>query len=248
MKACTVIILLALGLLAGGAMRARAQSFSFVPNQTILAETLGMEMVFEATCTNLSQIPLTLTFIRTINALPVPWESSMCLDVCYPSTVDTIATTPEYGSSPLAPGEVRTFSLHVYPITNPGTGLIRILVMDRRNIGDSAAVLFTATATTSAVGEDPESPAVFLLHQNYPNPFNGETTIGYRVANGGRGERVTLRVYDLSGRLVATLVDAVQGPGEHVVKCEAGGLATGAYIYQLQAGTTVTGRKFLVIR
>lgn len=257
MRPISALFLFSAGLLAGAGRTASAQSFSFEPQQVVLADTVGAEMVFIATCTNLSQIPLTLTFIRSINILPDQWESSMCLEACYQSTVDTISTTSEYGSSPLDPGEVRAFSLHVYALTNPGTGEIRIRVLDRRNPVDSTAVLFTATATTSGVEDGPDWAATVHLDQNYPNPFNGETIIGYVVPPGGgnpaggasvSGAWVTLKVYDMRGREVWTLVNGRQSPGAYSVNVDGTGLATGTYIYRLQAETGSKSRRFVLLR
>jgi hypothetical protein len=250
------LLLCVAGLLAETGRPAFGQAFSFVPQQIILADTVGAEMVFTATCTNLSQIPLTLTFIRSVNFLPDQWESSMCLEACYQSTVDTISTTSEYGSSPLSPGEARAFSLHIYALTNPGTGEVRIRVLDRRNPVDSTAVLFTSTATTSGVGDAPD-PAALYLDQNYPNPFNGETIIGYTIppaggtspgGGSGNGEWVILKVYDMRGREVLTLANGRRIPGVYAVRAGGAGLATGTYIYRLQVGARSTSRKFILVR
>jgi hypothetical protein len=257
MKPVCALLLFAAGLLAGPGRTASGQSFSFAPQQIMLSDTVGAEMVFNATCTNLSQIPLTLTFIRSVNVLPDQWESSMCLEACYQSTVDTISTTSEYGSSPLSPGEVRAFSLHVYALTNPGTGEVRIRVLDRRNPVDSTAVLFTSTATTSSVGDEPDVAAALHLDQNYPNPFNGETVIGYTIRpdggnspGGGSGneEWVILKVYDMRGGEVLTLANGRQIPGAYTLRVDGTGLATGTYIYRLQSGAGSLSRKFMLLR
>jgi glucose/arabinose dehydrogenase len=73
-------------------------------------------------------------------------------------------------------------------------------------------------------------PASFALDQNYPNPFNPGTSIGYRTPGSGR---VTLRVFDILGREVATLVDAVQGGGDHTATFSGAGIASGVYVYRL---------------
>jgi hypothetical protein len=99
---------------------------------------------------------------------------------------------------------------------------------------------------SSLVGVDTEElPAGFTLHQNHPNPFNPGTTITYQVA--GR-DAVSLRVYDLLGREVATLVNGVQSPGRHSVRLEAGHLPSGVYIYRLQTKGMVQQRKMLLMK
>ena len=246
MKKSTGVVWLLWGFLwcAGSA---RAQSFSFFAPTTTLSDTVGVELVFNATCTNLTASPLTLMFVRTVNDLPDLWQSSMCLDLCYQSTTDTIATTSEYGSSPLQPGEVRPFSLHVYPMTNPGTGYVRILVMDRRNMSDSVGVLFTASATTSdveLVSRLPDRPA---LEQNYPNPFNPSTTIQFSIPVGTYG-RTSLQVYDLLGQRVATLADGEMDPGTYTVTFDAANLASGTYLYRLTAGGYTATRRMILVK
>jgi hypothetical protein len=83
------------------------------------------------------------------------------------------------------------------------------------------------------------------LHQNYPNPFNPKTEVGYQTSE---VSRVTLKVYDVLGREVATLVDEVQEPGFKSVQLDATGLASGVYYYQLRAGSFTATRKTILIR
>jgi hypothetical protein len=88
-------------------------------------------------------------------------------------------------------------------------------------------------------------PTTFQLRQNYPNPFNPSTTIMYSLP---ASESVTLKVYDILGREVKTLVDERQSAGNHSVNLNASGLASGVYFYQLQAGRNVQAKKLVVIK
>jgi beta-glucanase (GH16 family) len=83
-----------------------------------------------------------------------------------------------------------------------------------------------------------EAPKEFGLDQNYPNPFNPETEIRYRVQSTGH---VTLKVYDMLGREVAVLVNEQKAPGSYSLRFDASGLASGVYLYQLEAGNPSTG-------
>jgi hypothetical protein len=83
------------------------------------------------------------------------------------------------------------------------------------------------------------------LFQNYPNPFNPSTAIRYALV---RPSDVTLTVYDVLGRRVATLVQGPQGGGFHEVQFDASGLASGVYLYQLRAGDFVQTRRLLLLR
>jgi hypothetical protein len=77
---------------------------------------------------------------------------------------------------------------------------------------------------------DAALPTTTALHQNYPNPFNAETNISFNLAEAGN---VSLEVYDLTGRLVTTLVDGQMDAGEHVVSWDASSVSSGVYFYKL---------------
>lgn len=85
----------------------------------------------------------------------------------------------------------------------------------------------------------------FSLGQNSPNPFNPATTITFSVPVGGH---VSLRVYDVVGRLVATLVDGELDRGRHTVGWDATEFPSGVYLCRLQAGGKAAGRKLLLLR
>jgi hypothetical protein len=98
------------------------------------------------------------------------------------------------------------------------------------------------------VGEVPQG---FSLSQNYPNPFNPSTRIHYTVGGtrgSGAGSRVSLVVYDLLGREVATLVNEQKMPGSYEVKFEGSRLASGLYIYRLTTGSFVQSQKMMLLK
>jgi len=95
-------------------------------------------------------------------------------------------------------------------------------------------------------------PTVFGLDQNYPNPFNPATTIRYQLPS---DSRVTLRVYDLLGRVVQTLAEGVQEAGYKQLSWNASNFASGLYFYRLEAAsvsdhskTFTEVKKMLLIR
>jgi hypothetical protein len=100
------------------------------------------------------------------------------------------------------------------------------------------------------VGVQPTSgeralPASFHLSQNYPNPFNPGTRISFAISH---RSLVTLRVYDLLGREVATLLNGMKNPGTYEVAWIASGEPTGIYFYQLRAGDYTETRKLVLLR
>lgn len=105
----------------------------------------------------------------------------------------------------------------------------------------------------TAVEEDPTSeapPVRNTLAQNNPNPFNPETAIHYSVAQTGR---VEIRIYNVNGALVRTLVDRVHAPGAYTARwngtdAEGRSLPSGAYFYRLQAAGFNDSRKLILLR
>ncbi|MBN1998479.1 T9SS type A sorting domain-containing protein [candidate division KSB1 bacterium] len=88
-------------------------------------------------------------------------------------------------------------------------------------------------------------PEKLMLEQNYPNPFNPVTAISYAL---DRDTDVTLKVYDLNGREVATLVKATQNAGYYSINWEAGRLSSGTYFYRLNTNETVMTRKMILLK
>jgi len=88
-------------------------------------------------------------------------------------------------------------------------------------------------------------PTGYLLEQNYPNPFNPETVIEYALPV---QTEVRLVVYDLRGQEVARLIDGVQQAGNHNIKWDASNVASGIYIYRLQAADFVQTRKMVLLK
>jgi len=83
------------------------------------------------------------------------------------------------------------------------------------------------------------------LLQNYPNPFNPTTSRQYAI---GSRQFVTLKVYDLLGIEIATLVNEEKPAGEYEIKFNASGLPSGIYFYQLRSGNYTETKKMVLIR
>ncbi len=93
-------------------------------------------------------------------------------------------------------------------------------------------------------------PTKFALYQNYPNPFNPSTTIKYSVANVEAGyiPSVQLKVYDILGREIITLVNKEQPQGNYEIEFDGIDLTSGIYLYRLQVGDFVETRKMIVLK
>jgi hypothetical protein len=106
---------------------------------------------------------------------------------------------------------------------------------ERRELATASA---TPLTTTEVIRD-------FALLQNYPNPFNPTTSIAYLLKDAAP---VTLTVFDLAGRTVATLVNESQTAGAHSVTFDASKLSTGVYLYRLNAGAFSETRKLMLLK
>ena len=109
------------------------------------------------------------------------------------------------------------------------------------------AVIQTKLDVSSVVRVATEQglPEEFQLQQNYPNPFNPTTTIGYQLPG---VSHVALKVYDVLGREVATLVDGRQTAGNHSVGFSADKLPSGIYFYSITAGNLHQVKKMVLVK
>ena len=113
--------------------------------------------------------------------------------------------------------------------------------------------IFSGMAT-SVENDGVGSPAEFLLFQNYPNPFNPSTTIKFTISQSpllggdGRGGLVTLKVYDILGNALTTLVNKELPAGEYEVEFNAGRLSSGLYFYTLQTGNLTQTKKMILLK
>lgn len=89
------------------------------------------------------------------------------------------------------------------------------------------------------------TPITFALNQNYPNPFNPATTISYRIP---AAAVVSLKIYDISGSEVATLVNARQDAGYYSINFDATNIASGMYFYTIKAGEFTSTKKMMFIK
>jgi hypothetical protein len=89
------------------------------------------------------------------------------------------------------------------------------------------------------------APEAFALIQNYPNPFNPSTRIQYSLEKAGP---VSLKVYNVLGAEVATLVNGPQEAGSYTVPFTAQGLASGVYFYRLESGSFVSTKKLILMK
>jgi len=121
----------------------------------------------------------------------------------------------------------------------------RVVAMsEEQSVMSQAQGLRLVRGTMTRTNDDTQ-PRQFALDQNYPNPFNPSTTIAYTL---GEESFVTLTVYDVVGREVATLVADRQPSGQHSVSFEAGRLNSGVYAYRIEAGSHTEIKRMVLLK
>jgi hypothetical protein len=131
-----------------------------------------------------------------------------------------------------------------YNIGNVEADTIEFLITDNKSIYQTKQFIFQYSV-----------PTEYKLEQNYPNPFNPTTKIRYSIPASPKSSptertlnEVTLKVYDILGNEVTTLVNEQKEPGYYEVDFNASSFASGVYIYRLQAGSFFSTKKMMVIK
>lgn len=121
----------------------------------------------------------------------------------------------------------------------------RVTTRDEWNTTRSGETFSFIFRASTPAGVSIEVPLKFELSQNYPNPFNPVTKIDFSLSKAGL---TTLKVYDMLGKEVATLVNEVLGQGFHFRAFNASNLASGVYLYRLHSSEYVQTRRMVVVR
>ncbi len=117
------------------------------------------------------------------------------------------------------------------------------------NIGNTDFVTIKYSSTIGIQPISTEIPDKFQLKQNYPNPFNPSTRIQFSIPNAATDSRsVKLEIYDISGKLIRTLLNEDLSAGMYEIDFEASGLATGTYFYRLTTDNFTETKKMLLIK
>lgn len=149
-----------------------------------------------------------------------------------------VSGTVEWLTLGFVPGHGTTLQRHDYAFTDntvtAGLWQYRLVQIDLNGTRNEVEPILVRVDSPTSVAE--EVPLVFALEQNYPNPFNPSTTIRFTLAENGP---VNLKVYDVLGREVATIVNENLNAGRHTRMLNAGGLASGVYLYRLQSGGNI---------
>jgi hypothetical protein len=210
-----------------------AQDISFIPDKVYIKDTLGKEIVFNCKIKNISAMQQTVFMVRKKATLPGSWTSSLCFgECCFPCTLDSVATTPDFNSTPFSPQEEREASLHVFTsCLTSGIACVTVEVGTIRNPNSRISLEFTAESYPTSINDKYNVVNNYNLDQNYPNPFNPDTKISYQLKERGY---VKLMVFDLKGDLIKVLVNETKDPGYYDTEFSGKGLASGVYMYRIE--------------
>ncbi|MGA1465153.1 MAG: T9SS type A sorting domain-containing protein, partial [Balneolaceae bacterium] len=179
------------------------------------------------------------TFSAITDYITVPAPEVYTIDL-YASEFNSYLASYEVDATNLAGGTAFiTASGFINPAANQdGEGFAVLAVF-----ADGSTTLLESV--TSSIEDGNEFPTAYTLSQNYPNPFNPSTTIQYSLPEVAE---VMLEVYNMLGQKVASLVEARQSAGTYTIEFDGSGLASGTYMYRMQAGDFVQTRKFALIK
>jgi photosystem II stability/assembly factor-like uncharacterized protein len=133
---------------------------------------------------------------------------------------------------------ITSYSAGMFINKNYGWALSGLRMIHTTNGGDSIKFITNINSSSSQILD-------FKLYQNYPNPFNPSTTINYELRN---TNYVTLKVYDLQGKEVQTLVNKKQSAGNYSVEFNGSNLSSGIYFYTLQTGNFKETKRMMLIK
>ena len=159
------------------------------------------------------------------------------------SETESLVVDPPTGT--VAPGESTELTLLADATgLEPGSYAFTVQIETNAPAQPMLSVPVTLEVTGGVGTDDAATPTAFVLRQNYPNPFVRTSTIEFGLSE---REHVTLTVFDVTGRRVATLVDGPVEAGTHRVTWDAAQLPAGMYVYRIRAGTHTASLRALLV-
>ncbi len=193
-------------------------------------------------------LPVELTTFEAIagdGQVTLHWRTESETDNDHFVLYKRVAGNEDFGTLAQILGQGTTSQPHDYEyidnmVVNSVTYQYRISDVDINGVETLHNIIVSATPTAETI-----IPTEYALYQNYPNPFNASTTIRYDIKETGT---VSLKVFDLLGREVATLVDEKQDANSYTITWDAIGLPSGIYFYQLKSGDFNAFKKLILLK
>ena len=141
--------------------------------------------------------------------------------------------------------DLLTAGLGGFPLGDLGWFPTQYAAWEAQRDAEAATIQGVLDGTVGVATTEQELPEAFQLQQNYPNPFNPSTDISYTITKAGN---VTLKVYNMLGQDVATLVNGFQAANTYKVNFNASGLSSGVYFYKLSTGNNEMIKKMVLMK
>jgi len=143
----------------------------------------------------------------------------------------------------------RNNSARLFTITADSNGELWVCIGTDSGYESTTTLYYNKITLTfnsiTGIDNNKKIPTEYLLYQNYPNPFNPTTTINYSIP---KQSKVTIKIFNVLGREVATLVNDEKPSGYHKVEFDGSKLTSGIYFYRMQADDFVDTKKLIVIK
>jgi hypothetical protein len=204
-------------------------------------------------------VSMTLTNPINVSANPVVYLSffhryatEQGYDFCYVEVSSDNGTN--WSTIAQYDGTLSTWTEQIFDITHYASGSTQMkirfrlqtdpgLTFDGWYVDDIKLTGYCGTLVGITGGS--ELPGTFALAQNYPNPFNPSTVIKYQLP---KESLVKITIYDVLGKTVATLINEKKSAGYHQLEFNASGLASGLYLYKIEAGSFTDVKKMMLIK
>jgi hypothetical protein len=177
----------------------------------------------------------------------VPLEATLTWSAAFGATSYDVqlASDPTFSVIIVDSSGVSATSLDAGGLAPGTTYFWRVRAMNAAGTSPYSSTFSFTTLVTVAADDEAELPVRFMLEQNYPNPFNPSTVIAFSLP---QAEHVRLDVYDVFGRRIMTVIEGPMNAGRHEIRLNAEDLASGAYIYRIDAGLSQASRTMMLIR
>lgn len=131
------------------------------------------------------------------------------------------------------------------PAAGTGTATLYLAGHQGSTSGANTEIMLSATEMASSIDDEPDVPTNFAILNNYPNPFNPQTTFHYELPQSGH---VTIDIYDIQGKKVATLFDGVSEAGKHELTWNASAQPSGIYFCRLVTGNEIISKMVTLLK
>lgn len=192
------------------------------------------------------------------NGGPPDWDETDLEDLIAPHTDRRTAYTWRNDNSSFPPGRLdfqiysnsvmsveKSFEIQTEIMSTERLAQYGLQQFDTRNASDHFPKVTDYSFIVTSIDEGYNQPNEFRLEQNYPNPFNPSTSIQYAINS---KQFVSLKVYDVLGNEIVTLVKEEKAAGNYEVNFNASGLPSGVYIYKLTGGNNTQVRKMMLLK